>query len=76
LLKTFALNFNSRRYATDNHIFGKTYGTATTLAPAAEATMKDGGNASAMAAMVETRPIGNPDLYAQSHTVGQCRLTL
>jgi len=70
------LNFNSRRYATDNHIFGKTYGTATTLAPAAEATMKDGGNASAMAAMVETRPIGNPDLYAQSHTVGQCRLTL
>lgn len=54
--------------AKDNHIFGKTYGNATTLAPEAEATMRRGGNASALEDLVETRPNGKPDMYAQAHT--------
>ena len=51
----------------DNHIFGKTYGTVTELAPQAEATMRAGGNAAAMDNLVENRPIGKPDMYAQAH---------
>lgn len=53
--------------AKDNHVFGKTYGNATMLAPEAEAAMRAGGNAAAMTNLVETRPIGGPDMYAEAH---------
>merc|ERR1719223_1377013 len=50
----------------DNHIYGKTYGDTTNLAPLAESTMKGGGNASALEDLVDMRPQGRVDLYAQA----------
>jgi len=50
----------------DNHIYGKTYGQSTNLAPLAESTMKAHGNASALKELVDSRPQGEAQLYAQS----------
>mmetsp|Transcript_13211 Transcript_13211/g.45690 ORF Transcript_13211/g.45690 Transcript_13211/m.45690 type:complete len:400 (-) Transcript_13211:139-1338(-) len=50
----------------DNHIYGKTYGDSTNLAPLAEDTMKTGGNASGLEELVDFRPQGGVDLYAQA----------
>jgi len=50
----------------DNHIYGKTYGQSTNLAPLAEKTMKSHGNASSLEELVDTRPQGGAQLYAQS----------
>ena len=52
--------------ANHNHIYGKTYGEATKLAPMADQTMKDGGNASALSELVDNRPQGKINLYAQA----------
>jgi len=53
----------------DNHIYGKTYGEATNLAPLAEGIMGQGGNASAIKDLVDMRPQGPVDLYAQSFDI-------
>eukprot|EP00899_Mesostigma_viride_P002635 jgi/Mesvir1/12372/Mv00553-RA.1 len=51
----------------NNHVFGKTFGSATSLASTAERAMRSHSNASAMAELVDTRPQGRADLFAQSH---------
>lgn len=52
--------------AKDNHIYGKTYGDTTNLAPLAESTMKAGGNASALEELYTGTGYTKVDLYAQA----------
>ncbi|KAK3251170.1 cyclin- protein [Cymbomonas tetramitiformis] len=56
----------------DNHIYGKTYGKCTELAPDAESTMRGGANGgetlrvSSMDQLVDSRPQGRIELYAEA----------
>jgi len=60
----------------DNHIYAKTYGNATNLAPSAENTMAVAGNASTIVSLVDTRPQGEADLYAQGYEASRTGVAL
>lgn len=51
----------------DNYVYGKTYGAATGLAKEARGLMDDRCNPSVLTHLVDNRPTGRVDLYAESH---------
>eukprot|EP00232_Nephroselmis_pyriformis_P005251 CAMPEP_0182912514 /NCGR_PEP_ID=MMETSP0034_2-20130328/37552_1 /TAXON_ID=156128 /ORGANISM="Nephroselmis pyriformis, Strain CCMP717" /LENGTH=378 /DNA_ID=CAMNT_0025049189 /DNA_START=8 /DNA_END=1144 /DNA_ORIENTATION=+ len=57
--------------AKDNHIYAQTYGSASSLATGAFKAMSEGQSASTMEQLVDTRPTGKTDLYAQADRYGR-----
>eukprot|EP00239_Pterosperma_sp_CCMP1384_P007777 CAMPEP_0197847448 /NCGR_PEP_ID=MMETSP1438-20131217/6245_1 /TAXON_ID=1461541 /ORGANISM="Pterosperma sp., Strain CCMP1384" /LENGTH=378 /DNA_ID=CAMNT_0043459377 /DNA_START=104 /DNA_END=1240 /DNA_ORIENTATION=+ len=53
----------------DNHIYGKTYGASTELAPMTEDLLRSGANVNSAVELVDHRPQGRVELYAQSFNI-------
>eukprot|EP00241_Pyramimonas_parkeae_P006327 CAMPEP_0114230666 /NCGR_PEP_ID=MMETSP0058-20121206/3598_1 /TAXON_ID=36894 /ORGANISM="Pyramimonas parkeae, CCMP726" /LENGTH=391 /DNA_ID=CAMNT_0001341895 /DNA_START=151 /DNA_END=1326 /DNA_ORIENTATION=- len=51
----------------DNYVYGKTFGASAVLASEANSVLQTGKSPSVLASLVDHRPTGRVDLYAESH---------